>query len=381
MSTDLERGLREVLEDLFNVDPPTGVAARAIARAKRRRRSARAGSLLAAIAVAGTITLSVVVVGPDHGAPPAGATPSVGSTPSVGPTIEGTSRVVLVYGGLTNGQGGPVESLVLNMSTGEYERLPYRSVVPSPDGRHLFVIEPDSAAQYMPRSGLLDRASGDVEWLPISGSTRDHPQWSPDGSTVLLTDHGVRDGQSGFTLVDVATVRKTFVSLPDLWTENALGLRLSFTADASGVLLVRSQGSGSEADLNVRLTAIDRYTLDGQLSGSVPLELDDVRWATLSEDGTRLLALQLPGDGTSSVAVVSVVDGSIVSTMDGMSTVPVLWADDEVAVTFEGAVYTLDGDLVAHLETPPGLFGSGGYQEIVVGSAAGLPMTAAHLTF
>jgi hypothetical protein len=375
MSTDLERGLREVLEDLVDVEPPTGVAARAIARANRRRRPARAGSVLVALAAVGTIMLSVLVVGRDNASPPAG------STPSVGPTIEGRARVVLVYGGLNNGRGGPVESLVLNMSTGEYERLPYRSVTPSPDGRLLFVIEPDGVAQFLPRTGILDRASGDVAWLPISGGTRDHPQWSPDGSTVLITDHGDRDALSGFTLVDVATHTKTFVSLPDLWTENALGFRLSFTADGTGVQLVRSQGSGSEADPNVRLTTIDRYDFNGRLVGSVPLALDEVRWAILSADGTKLLALRLPGDGSSSVVVISVADGSIISTIDGMSTLPVLWADDEVAVTFEGAVYTLGGDLVTHIESPPGLFGPGSYQEIVVGPAAGLPVSAAHLAF
>jgi len=369
MSTDLERALCMVLEDLVDVDPPAGVAARAIASARRRRRLTRGASALAALAVAGTMALAVAVARPETA--PTSADPAVGA------------HVVLVYGNLLNGAAGPAQnySLVLNISTGEYQRMPYHTVVPSPDGMRLFVVDGDGTLEFPVRMGILDRSTGDVSWLASDQIRGESPQWSRDGSTVLLTDLYVTNGAPGFVLVDAATATATFVPLPDLGIGNSLGLRLSFTADGGGVLFAHTR-SGSEADPNVSLGAIDKYTLDGEPVGTVPLAVDDVLWATISADGTRLLAVQRPEPGRSTIAVISVADGSTISTIEGLPPLPIAYADDEIVVLYDWMAYTIDGELIRKVDHPhwaPGRYGLD--ESIVVGPAPGLPAGAAYLTF
>lgn len=328
----------------------------------------RGASALAVLAVAGTVALAVAVARPETAPTPAG--PAEGA------------HVVLVYGDLLNGADGPAEnySLVLNISTGEYQRMPYHTVVPSPDGTRLFVVDGDGTLECPVRMGILDRSTGDVSWLPSDQTRGESPQWSRDGSAILLVDLRATNGAPGFVLVDAATATATFVPFPDLEIGNSFGLPLSFTADGAGVLLAHTR-AGSEADPNV-LEAIDKYTLDGERISSVPLTVDDVLWATVSADGTRLLAVQRPEAGRSTIAVISVADGSMISTIEGLPTLPIAYADDEIVVLYDWMAYTFDGELIRKVDHPhwaPG--GYSLYESIVVGSASGLPARAAHLTF
>jgi hypothetical protein len=171
------------------------------------------------------------------------------------------------------------------------------------------------------------------------------------------------------------------VPVPGLRTDNSLGLDVSLTPDGTGVLLVHSQGSGTEADPNVRLTTIDRYTLDGQLVGSVPLDIGDVRWATVSADGATVAALQAPESGPSAITIISTTDGSIISRFESAAVAPIIWADSEVLVTTTQAVFTVDGQLARYLPPPTGLIYGPTFQSVVLAPSDGLPPAAASLGF
>jgi hypothetical protein len=293
--------------------------------------------------------------------------------------------VVLVYGGFPDGEPGPLGdySLVLDTWTGEYEQMPYHTVLPSPTGTRLLAIVGDGSPDFPIQFKFLDRSSTGGVSLALPGQWHD-PQWSPDGSTVLISNAMPIDGAPGFELVTAATITTSpFVPVPQVRTDNALGLGFSFTADATGVLFVHSQGSGNEADGNVRLTTVDHYTLDGTLVESVPLAIDRVRWATVSADGARIWAVRSPDEaGNSSLVVLSTVDGSVVSTIEGVPIGPVEWADNEVAVMFGGSVYSVDGALIGRVPTHPDAGASNAdYESVVLGRVADLPAAAAQHAF
>lgn len=151
--------------------------------------------------------------------------------------------------------------------------------------------------------------------------------------------------------------------------------------EAGALLRVRSVGSGSEADPNVRLTAIERYTRTGELIDTLPLAIEDVRWVTISADGSKLAVNLVPGLERSSIAVISTADGSIIATIDDVAPALPLWVDGEVLISYSGEVLTLDGAVVGQMPRPPDVPFPGLAPPVVVGPATGLPASADHLRF
>jgi hypothetical protein len=366
MNTGLDYELRAALDDLVDVAPPTGMAAGAIRRGVRRRRLVRAGSTLGGLAVVGLVGLALM---PGVVRAPHTVTPGPGADPLL-------PRVVLVYGGIAGGVVGPAEdiSLVLNLASGGYESLPYHTVVPSPDGSQLFVVDGDNSAAYPTRMGILDRATEDVRWLPGNHGYQGGAAWSPDGTRILLSD-APRSGPHGFTLVDVATLTPAFVELPQLNTTNALGMSLVWAPGGTEVLQVQSRSDA--------INGFARYTVDGTPAGAAEFTDAAAITALMSPGRTRLLIVA-PG-GT--ISLLDTATGAA-SSLNLVGHAPIGWADEAhvLAVAHDPtrtaplsiSVVDLSGTVVAAIAPPAGV---GVFQSIVVGSSAGLTPGAAALTF
>lgn len=144
MSVDLDRKLRAVLLEIVDVAPPVGLAVAAI-RTRKRQRLRTISALAAGLAVVTALTLTM---------------PGLLRSPT--PASYTPSHVVLVYRFGTDSNPVGDFSSVLDPESGTYERLPYHTVVPSPDGKWLFTAEGSG----FDRLGILDRATDEVSWLP-----------------------------------------------------------------------------------------------------------------------------------------------------------------------------------------------------------------------
>jgi hypothetical protein len=370
MSTQLDDELRAALDDLVDVAPPTGLAAGAIRRGVRRQRLARSGATLGGLAFVSVLSLALV---PSLIRGPGGSTP----IQPAGPRLP---HVVLVYGGIAGGVDGPAEdtSLVLNKATGEYESLPYHTVVPSPDGSRLFVVEGDNSMVYPTRMGILDRATGEVRWLPGHHGYQGGPAWSPDGAHVLLTDFP-RNGPAGFTLVDADSLVQTFTPLAEVSTANVLGMCLVWAPGATELLHVLSRAGAPHAGVY----AFGTYTVDGTPTSNASFADVAATDALVSPGSTRLLVVS--PDGTT----------WLLATATGSSTGinligydPVAWADEAhilavpVNPTRTGNVrlvmIDLNGKIAATLFPPPGV---SVFQSIIVGSSEDLAVGSEGITF
>lgn len=376
MSTDLDRGLRTALEELVNAAPPTDLAVRAIAAGRRRRRWRWGGSVLAGVAAAATIAFTVTAVGGANDPAPVADPPG--------------SHVVLAYWALTDGSPDETYSLVLDRSTGMYKRLPYYVAVPSPDGRHVFVIE-DGVVEAVPgdlgfRMGIVDLNTDAVSWLPGDHSNRVAwpwalVQWSPDGSTVLLTDLAPnRDLPAGFTLVDVATLAQTSVTLPLLNVDHQAVLAFSFTPDGDAVMAAHRSVLGLTEETDP--VTVSWYTLDGDRIHSRPLGVRAGETVVFTADRTGVL-VNGRGDGGEYVAsIVSTVDGSV-QTIDRDIWAPAVWGDGTIVIAGD-QVFGIDGTHLGFVPSPPASATGGRPNQgrwVAIGDATGLPATADHLRF
>lgn len=119
----------------------------------------------------------------------------------------------------------PLTSLLLNRRTGQYEKVPYTHVVPSPDGRWAVVstYRTNGLVSHRlesERIGVLDRASGQVRWLDRGARTFVRPQhasWAGDSSRFVLTEWPIVSGNFQpplAALVDPATLAVQEIAPP-----------------------------------------------------------------------------------------------------------------------------------------------------------------------
>ncbi|MFG1867008.1 hypothetical protein [Micromonospora arborensis] len=401
MNPHLTRALRTAFEELAETAPaPVGLAQAALVNARRQRvaRLAVGGGFAAAICAALIGVVAVV-------APISGTAGDQFADNGLRPLV------VTAYSGIRDPKiddPSPnfLYSLLLNAKTGRYDRVPYRYAMPSPDGSQVLVATGDNSPRYPTRAGVLDRASGNVRWIADFGSTSDarfpgysnDGRWSPDGRRILFT-HLPRTGTPGFVLVDPETLTTTFVPLPDLAAQNDQATGLIWTPDSNGLALKLSKSVDEPT-----LTGIRIYDLTGRVVRTVPASgcpLDDVSF--LPDGGQLALAPYSDGVRQTSVRVVDPVTGAVQHSFK----VPLAggligWMDDQHLLI---RVYHDAGGIPASDQPAPVLGpGDDEYDRLLVvdltgrvthsmhlpaeyadhlfiGSSAGLPSSAAKITF
>ncbi|MDG4834746.1 hypothetical protein O7627_36375 [Solwaraspora sp. WMMD1047] len=208
MTRDAERLLRTAVHDLAGDGRPTAdLLPGAIARGRRVRRRRRitataATAVAAVIAITGPfIWLRPDPVGQLTGAPTVSQTPpatpvstppppTAGPPPTVGPPpltdwkgqpFELPGGWLVVGGTSTGGPASP--GLVLDRDQGRYRSISgYDETWAAPKGGFAAVFDYDRRTE----TGLLDLDTDEVRWVRTGGRILD-PQWSPDGSKLLLT--------------------------------------------------------------------------------------------------------------------------------------------------------------------------------------------------
>ncbi|MFG3422166.1 hypothetical protein [Micromonospora sp. NPDC048063] len=282
MTTQLENAVREAFDQLADAPPPADLAQAAIRTAGRQRTARLVVASVAAFAVAlAAVPLAIgVLTVPGDDLSPAG----MGPGPAVKPFV------VTAYSGVNNpGDPGPADdySLLLDPDTGEYDKVPFNEVVPSPDGSQVLVHEGDNSLAHPSRRGVLNRESGEVRWLPGSAGYTSGASWSPDGRQILITSRPKDGPGAGFLLVDAATLAARQVEVPDVSTQNTNGSAFVWTPDGTEVALTHSV-SDSESEPG-RVTGIGFYDLSGKPTRTLRVTGGSLNEGSgFSPDGSRI---------------------------------------------------------------------------------------------
>ncbi|GAA1887762.1 WD40 repeat domain-containing protein [Asanoa iriomotensis] len=320
MSAELRRALRE----LTDVPPPPHLAAKAIQLAERRRRRrivAGAAAVVVVVAVAVAVPLALRPGG-DSEPVPIGPTPSV-TSPTPGALPETPQVVAAAYARATpNSAGsGPDDrrSYVLDPAIGQYRELPYRVVVPSPDGKRFFVADTR-------RGGIMDGARGSVRWVSGYDTYVNGVEWSPDGRRVLISSLG-KDEPGGFMVVDAATAKAgRLVPMADMQTLNSRGLGFFWMPD--GRTIGHTLTSGAGESIPDRTVGVRFYDLDGRtlrtlgLTGNAAVRTS----ADVSPDGRRAVAVLDWGD-EHQARIVDLTTGEVTAEFDAKGVAG--WYDDD----------------------------------------------------
>ncbi|MFY1635373.1 hypothetical protein ACN27F_19215 [Solwaraspora sp. WMMB335] len=213
MSRDAEQLLRAAVHDLAGSGPSAGpepLARAAIRRGRWIRRRRRAGiGLVVILAIAATTAPHRLLSRSEQET----AAPLTG-TPSVIDTVDPdwTTRPLELPGGwivlgasASAATGQP--AMVFDRHAGRYRDIAgFQQVVPSPDGDVVAVTQEGRPRQI----GLLDLATDEVRWFE-TGQHILEPQWSPDGSRLLVTISDKDSGEQAFATVAAADgVVRTF---------------------------------------------------------------------------------------------------------------------------------------------------------------------------
>ncbi|SCE75075.1 hypothetical protein GA0074696_0621 [Micromonospora purpureochromogenes] len=219
MTNATEDNLRAAVHQLADeARSVPGLAERALRggrRVRRRRRAtASAGAILAAVALATPFLLArpqptTQVAEP---APPGTATRSapVSVEPKSGGNWTSTPLVLpgewVVTGAI--GITDPTSwAWVLDRETGRYRTVSgYAQVWTAPRGHVAAVLSFERPSE----TGLLDLRTGAVRWIR-TGRQIMQPQWSPDGSRLVLT---IDDKDAGSTAIGVLTATGRFRAFP-----------------------------------------------------------------------------------------------------------------------------------------------------------------------
>ena len=390
MNRGLDSALRATLEAVADAPPPPGMAEKARRMAHRQRvtRWALGGVAAAVVAALVVVNAGAMVVSRSGGSdsPPAAPNPigAPGPTdPTDAPGLTGARYVIEGYSDTAHNQAND-ESFLLNPATGGYDKVPYRTVVPSPDGRQVAVCGGDNSHLVMVRAGVMDRATGKVRWIGRDVSSPGI--WSPDGRRILFTEIP-KEGPSGFSIVDASTLRTQFVAVPDA---SSIGAPFVWAPDGNGVALTLSHTSGRE-DRPDTITGIRIYDLSGKRVRDIPESVGQLfNTADFSPDGRRV-ALSPPAAMTDEkqISIVDTASGTVQKrlSLPAVSSRVVGWYDeDHLIVRLWGAeqggaaLVVVDLDGVVQQTVP--LFDPGiGAQSLYVGSADGLSGAAADLAF
>jgi len=351
MSRDFEYEIRDALVDLADEGRSVNLATAAIRDGKHIVRRRRAVSAAATFAVLALLVVPFAlhrpvnrIVQPGAAAPapttaaPTTADPGPAGTPA--PTIDPMAGLVplpdgMVYGSipLTGGY-----SLVFNRSTGQYVKLPYTRIVPSPSGS-------TAAVDDGRRIGLVDLDSGTVRWAAGPTPTGITFDWSPDGSQLTYLAKG---GKTGTVRVTVLTVAKTVAA--------AVG-----------------------GDILCPLTCASAWLPDGQaiavsgMDGKVPIRLVNARTGSPTKGLERVTGVLANGHAVTD-------DGTLVVTQLGAQATVTVAATGEMILSLPGAadqtywssshelllvrrdgvsLYSLTGEPVATYPLPPGTLATG----------------------
>jgi hypothetical protein len=332
MSTQLDRELREALEDLASARPPAGLADHAVRRAVRRRRTMRTASVTAGLAVVATIAATA-----PWGRP---APAPTGQTP---PETQGRFAITQLICLPDGAEPDRPVSLELNRQTGTYESLPYSNALPSPDGSKVAVV--DGTDGTPARVGVIDTASRHVEWIPDSADTFP-TAWSPDGGRLALQYARETEGTTPeYALVDAADPGAPQRHRP----ETGYYWDLMWAADGATLLVLQV-----EAEV---LTEIVRVGPDGRRRSAIPVGRSIVAPGLLtSTDGTRVLALTASNSGV----VIDTATGVMVDVP--LAGLPLGWVGNEWLVARIGdgqerrtrtlGVIDLAGSVVSRVPVP-----------------------------
>jgi hypothetical protein len=268
-----DQAIRDVFERVAAAPVPSDLAEAAIRRAARdRRRRATLAAASAVVAVA--VAVPIFTFARSGGDTAEGPAITTGTAPSG--TVPGSRWVITAYSGVTSAADS--YSLVLDRQSGAYERLPYQEVVPSPDGSRLIVTQSEPG-----RTGVMDRATGAVRWIPGVDRYVRGPTWSPDGASILLTTIP-KDDDWGFAIVDAddLTIQRVTVA-----ASNTAGSDYFWAPDGR-IGLQSSRNGPSEADPEVSLGVV-YFDLSGREVGALDLGggwIDGA--AAFSPDGRRV---------------------------------------------------------------------------------------------
>ncbi|MEU4557327.1 hypothetical protein AB0F72_02995 [Actinoplanes sp. NPDC023936] len=345
---NLEDNLRDAVLDLAGDAPPPhdlAAVARTRGRRLRRRRHATYGALAMAL-IAVTVT-PYTVLRKDATAPPPATTVSQSPPPAPTPltrtlvsTLDAGKPYQLLGGAVLtalsrteNAEVAPGEftegdthHVLLDRETGHYEQLvgDYRDVVPGPG--KLFAVSGGTDAEKQVRivtaRGELRRR---ISYQPVG----DEPQWSPDGSRLLIPTMG------GFEIVNatgaINLTGQDVSDCPDYcsysWLPNGKEIAVPRRKD-----LPRSEAKPDEM-LGLRVYSAQT----GKLSRTLPLTERPIGTRGWSPD--ERLVLTRPTGG--SITLTSTADGSPIAQLagsDGMFLPDgrILMIDDEFVMLYDG---------------------------------------------
>lgn len=289
MSTDLDRRLREVLHEVADVPAPEFAPAAALTGARRRRRR-RTTALVAGVAavVAAAIAVPTVALRPGPAQPAA----STGGSAVAGyayahPRIVERSNLG--------------DYRVFDGRSGRYVATPWRTAVPSPDGR-LAAVSAWNAGKVgiVAADRILDQTA--VRWIDNSlgggGDPRISAVWSPDGSRVLLDAYFssalVASGSGeryrvefGALLVDARTLASRVVLLRSVQADPAAGMgKIVFGPDGKNFAAAMDVGEISAPSGGLLVLFDER----GSATAQIRIGTETVPDQPFSPDG-RLVAV------------------------------------------------------------------------------------------
>jgi hypothetical protein len=348
---NLEDNLRDAVFDLAD-DAPAAHDLAGIARTKgrriRRRRHAAFGAVAVALIAVAVTPYTVLRKDATAPLPAATVSPSVEPSPTEEPEIPTrtmsafdarkpyqllggaflTSMSKTVNTNNSSGEFTEEEShhVLLDRDAGRYRELSgeYRSVVPGPAGLIAAYDGPSA-----PSTTKIVTAAGDVRriiyYRPIGGDT---PQWSPDGSRLLIST------DEGFAITDVSRDDRittgALSNCPDWCSLSWLPGGTEFTVTQRDSSQPRSESRPETVGtLDVYAAATGKLVrslkMTGRPLGTRAWSADGRRVLTRTEDGIMLI------DATDGSPITDLVGSDALYLADGR----ILTVDDEFVMLYD----------------------------------------------
>lgn len=213
MTPPVDHAVRVAVRDLAAQARPVNLVPTALARGRRLRRRMRvlraSGAAAAAVAVLAAIAVPTLWLGrgPGHPAQPgSGVTGSVSPGP-IGSTLTGALQLadgwIVIMAG-----SGPFQ--VWNRDRQRYETVQGRRVYAAPAGPYVAIT--GETTNYV---DVLDLRGRNPRRITLADGFILDPQWSPDGTRLLLTTLAKGGGGLSATILDAGSGQHTKLPLPD----------------------------------------------------------------------------------------------------------------------------------------------------------------------